>query len=51
MNRLTLVGVDPSLTGVYNCEVSAESPSFHTALVSGEMHVVGKKLFLKKDYK
>lgn len=40
MNRLTLVGVDPSLSGVYNCEVSAESPSFHTALVSGEMHVV-----------
>lgn len=42
MTQLTLVSVDPSLSGVYNCEVSAESPSFHTELKSGEMSVVGE---------
>ena len=48
MTQLTLLSVDPSLSGVYNCEVSAESPSFHTELKSGEMNVVGK---LKKKQK
>ncbi|KAK6643105.1 hypothetical protein RUM43_004608 [Polyplax serrata] len=39
MTRLTIEKVQPSLSGKYNCEVSAES-SFHTALVSGVMDVV-----------
>lgn len=36
---LTIERVQPSLSGTYNCEVSAEQ-SFHTALVAGFMEVV-----------
>lgn len=34
--------VDSSVGGKYSCEVSADAPSFHTALVTGETNVVGK---------
>ncbi|KAG8225374.1 hypothetical protein J437_LFUL005389 [Ladona fulva] len=30
----------PAISGKYSCEVSADAPSFHTALVSGDMDVV-----------
>lgn len=40
MTRLTIVRVEPSLSGKYNCEVSVET-SFQTELVSGDMEVVG----------
>lgn len=39
--QIVLRDVVPSLTGHYNCEVSADAPSFHTAFVSAEMIVVG----------
>ncbi|KAG8234404.1 hypothetical protein J437_LFUL012789 [Ladona fulva] len=32
--------VTPAISGRYSCEVSADAPSFHTALVSGDMDVV-----------
>lgn len=41
MTRLTVENVQPTLSGKYSCEVSAES-SFHTALVSAVMDVVGE---------
>jgi hypothetical protein len=34
----------PALSGRYSCEVSADAPSFHTALVSGDMNVVGEPI-------
>ncbi|GLV40002.1 beaten path Ia [Carabus blaptoides fortunei] len=39
-SHLSLGPVDPSVSGRYSCEVSADAPSFHTALVSGETNVV-----------
>lgn len=38
--QLTLRHVQLSLSGRYSCEVSADAPSFHTALVTGEMDIV-----------
>ncbi|XP_023721389.1 uncharacterized protein LOC111872078, partial [Cryptotermes secundus] len=38
--QLTLRQVQLSLSGRYSCEVSADAPSFHTALVSGDMDIV-----------
>lgn len=38
--HLYLVQVDSSVGGKYSCEVSADAPSFHTALVTGETNVV-----------
>jgi len=40
--QLTLRHVQLSLSGRYSCEVSADAPSFHTALVSGDMDIVGE---------
>jgi hypothetical protein len=40
--QLTLRHVQLSLSGHYSCEVSADAPSFHTALVSGNMDIVGE---------
>lgn len=40
--QLCLQKVTLALSGRYSCEVSADSPSFKTALVSGYMDVVGK---------
>jgi len=40
--QLTLRHVQLSLSGHYSCEVSADAPSFHTALVSGDMDIVGE---------
>ncbi|KDR08348.1 hypothetical protein L798_01306, partial [Zootermopsis nevadensis] len=38
--QLTLRHVQLSVSGRYSCEVSADAPSFHTALVSGDLDVV-----------
>ncbi|XP_046664662.1 uncharacterized protein LOC124357185 [Homalodisca vitripennis] len=38
--QLFLTSVTTSLTGQYNCEVSADAPSFHTAIVAANMDVV-----------
>lgn len=40
--HLTLRAVEPTISGKYSCEVSADAPSFDTMLVTGEMDVVGK---------
>ncbi|CRK93319.1 CLUMA_CG006860, isoform A [Clunio marinus] len=37
---ITLKSVEPSISGKYVCEISADAPSFHTELVSSEMEVV-----------
>ncbi|XP_055539335.1 uncharacterized protein LOC129726538 [Wyeomyia smithii] len=37
---VTLSTVEPTMSGKYSCEVSADSPSFHTMIVSSEMEVV-----------
>ncbi|XP_058817963.1 uncharacterized protein LOC131681264 [Topomyia yanbarensis] len=39
-SHLTLTAVEPTMSGKYSCEVSADSPSFHTMIVSSEMEVV-----------
>lgn len=39
-SHLTLTAVEPTMSGKYSCEVSADSPSFHTSIVSSEMEVV-----------
>lgn len=41
-SRLTLSSVQPSVSGKYSCEVSADAPSFHTLIESGDLEVVGK---------
>ncbi|XP_039283903.1 cell adhesion molecule 2 [Nilaparvata lugens] len=38
--QVMLKNVSTPFSGRYSCEVSADAPSFHTALVSGEMTVV-----------
>lgn len=40
-SHLTLTSVEPTISGKYSCEVSADAPSFHTMLVSSEMEVIG----------
>lgn len=42
--QLTLRQVQLSLSGRYSCEVSADAPSFHTAMVTGDMDIVGEFL-------
>ncbi|XP_026316210.1 uncharacterized protein LOC113227486 [Hyposmocoma kahamanoa] len=39
-NRVVLREVDRTLTGEYQCEVSADAPLFHTDIKAGEMVVV-----------
>ncbi|KAL4716749.1 hypothetical protein ACJJTC_001905 [Scirpophaga incertulas] len=39
-NRVVLTEVDRTLTGEYQCEVSADAPLFHTDIKSAEMVVV-----------
>ncbi|KAH0950498.1 hypothetical protein HN011_010227, partial [Eciton burchellii] len=39
-HRVVLKDVQPNHTGKYRCEVSGDSPSFNTMIVSGYMHVV-----------
>uniref|UniRef100_A0A182SN27 Ig-like domain-containing protein n=1 Tax=Anopheles maculatus TaxID=74869 RepID=A0A182SN27_9DIPT len=39
-SHLTLMAVEPTATGKYSCEVSADLPSFDTMIVSSEMEVV-----------
>ncbi|XP_055595207.1 uncharacterized protein LOC129745866 [Uranotaenia lowii] len=39
-SHLSLNSVEPTMSGKYSCEVSADSPSFHTMIVSSEMEVV-----------
>ena len=41
---LTLQSVQPPVSGRYNCEVSADAPSFHTMFDTGDLEVVGKLL-------
>lgn len=41
-SQLTLASVQPSVSGKYSCEVSADAPSFHTLIETGDLEVVGK---------
>jgi hypothetical protein len=41
-SQLVLSSVTPATSGKFSCEVSADFPSFHTNIVSGDMEVVGK---------
>lgn len=41
-NDVTLVNVSRNLTGLYKCEVSAGSPSYHTLINRARMEVVGE---------
>lgn len=41
-SQLVLSNVSPATSGKFSCEVSADFPSFHTMIVSGDMEVVGK---------
>ncbi|XP_055635579.1 uncharacterized protein LOC129775208 isoform X2 [Toxorhynchites rutilus septentrionalis] len=38
-SQLMLVGLNLSSSGKYSCEVSADAPSFHTMLVTGDLEV------------
>ncbi|XP_055389383.1 putative actin-fragmin kinase DDB_G0287957 isoform X2 [Condylostylus longicornis] len=39
-SHVTLTNVQLNLSGKFSCEVSADAPSFHTTIVSGNMEVV-----------
>lgn len=45
-NRVVLTEVDRTLTGEYQCEVSADAPLFHTDIKAAMMVVVGELLIL-----
>ena len=49
MTHVVLENVQFSTSGQYSCEVSADAPSFHTALVSGDLNVVGKYKYSLSD--
>ncbi|KAG5675398.1 hypothetical protein PVAND_005306 [Polypedilum vanderplanki] len=40
ISYIILKSVEPSISGKYICEISADAPSFHTEIVSSEMEVV-----------
>jgi len=42
--QVVLTKLELEAAGEYRCEVSADAPSFHTAIVSATMDVVGKCL-------
>ncbi|XP_058059917.1 uncharacterized protein LOC131210655 [Anopheles bellator] len=39
-SHVVIKSVDTNVSGKYSCEVSADAPSFHTMIVSGDMEVV-----------
>lgn len=41
-SQVALSHVQPSATGKYSCEVSADAPSFHTEIATKDLEVVGK---------
>ena len=42
VSQLTLGNVMPSTSGKYSCEVTADFPSFHSGIASGDLEIVGK---------
>ena len=42
VSQLTLGNVIPSTSGKYSCEVTADFPSFHSGMASGDLEIVGK---------
>ncbi|KAI4473318.1 hypothetical protein M0804_015397 [Polistes exclamans] len=40
--QVALTNLELDAAGLYSCEVSADEPSFHTAMISAIMNVVGK---------
>lgn len=48
-SQLALSNVSLATAGKYSCEVSADSPSFHTLVEAGDLLVVGK--FKENNYK
>lgn len=45
-SHITLNSVELATSGKYSCEVTLDAPSFMTGLVSGDLQVVGKSLFI-----
>lgn len=41
-HQVVLMDLTPAMSGRYRCEVSADAPSFDTAMVGGYLTVVGK---------
>lgn len=41
-SQVSLAHVQPTATGKYSCEVSADAPSFHTEIATKDLEVVGK---------
>jgi hypothetical protein len=41
-SHVYLKSVEVNISGKFSCEVSADAPSFHTMLVSGDMEIVGR---------
>ncbi|XP_055386346.1 probable serine/threonine-protein kinase DDB_G0282963 [Condylostylus longicornis] len=39
-SNVMLISMEPNSNGKYSCEVSADAPTFHTSIVSGELEVV-----------
>ncbi|ETN64668.1 hypothetical protein AND_003581 [Anopheles darlingi] len=39
-SNVVIKAVETNISGKYSCEVSADAPSFHTSIVSGDMEVV-----------
>ncbi|EAA14948.4 AGAP009270-PA, partial [Anopheles gambiae str. PEST] len=41
-SNVVIKALETNVSGKYSCEVSADAPSFHTMIVSGDMEVIGK---------
>lgn len=44
-SQIVLSSASAATSGKFSCEVSADSPSFHTLIVSGDLEVVGESKF------
>lgn len=41
-SHVVLLAVPLNISGKFTCEISVEAPTFQTAMVSGELEVVGE---------
>lgn len=50
-SSVLLTDVANTIAGKYSCEVSADAPTFNTAIDAGEMEVVGKCIYFTRCFK
>ncbi|KAL9693659.1 hypothetical protein quinque_012944 [Culex quinquefasciatus] len=49
-SQLMLVGLNVASSGKYSCEVSADAPSFHTMIVTGDLEVCASSPYSETGY-